>query len=325
MTPLLEVRALSVEYRTATGVVRAIEDLAFTIGRGETVAIVGESGSGKTTVALSLLRLLPDPPGRIVAGQIDFDGRDLATLPDGELRDVRGRDIAMIFQDPLAALNPIQTIGQQMIEMLRRHRRISAAGAERQAVEMLGLVGMPSPERIFAQYPHHLSGGMRQRVMIGIALMCHPQLLMADEPTSALDVTVQAQVLDLLVGLKRRLGMALLLITHDLAVVAEIADRVVVMYGGRKVEEGSVRSIFAAPSHPYTMALLDASRLRLSAQGYLPEIPEAGLSARELSVGCGFAARCPYAMAKCHAEAPVLEEVAPGSQVACFLAAENKR
>ncbi len=324
MSSLLEVRDLSVEYRTGAGVLRAVDDLAFTIDRGETIAIVGESGSGKSTAALALLRLLPDPPGRIVAGEIVFAGRNLAALPDGELRDVRGREIAMIFQDPLAALNPIQTIGAQMVEMLRRHRRMSALAAEHQAVEMLGLVGMPSPEQIFARYPHQLSGGMRQRAMIGIALMCHPQLLVADEPTSALDVTVQAQVLDLLASLKRRLGMALLLITHDLAVVAEIANRVVVMYGGRKVEEGPVRAVFASPRHPYTMALLDASRIELSAEGYLAEIPEP-LPSAPRGVGCSFAPRCPRVVAKCLALAPPLEDTAPERKVACFRAAENVR
>ncbi|HZI84592.1 MAG TPA: ABC transporter ATP-binding protein [Casimicrobiaceae bacterium] len=324
MSALLEVRDLSVEYRTGAGVLRAVDDLAFTIDRGETIAIVGESGSGKSTAALALLRLLPDPPGRIVAGEIVFAGRNLAALPDDELRDVRGREVAMIFQDPLAALNPIQTIGAQIVEMLRRHRRISALAAEHRAVEMLGLVGMPSPEQMFARYPHQLSGGMRQRAMIGIALMCHPQLLVADEPTSALDVTVQAQVLELLASLKRRLGMALLLITHDLAVVAEIADRVVVMYGGRKVEEGPVRAVFAAPRHPYTMALLDASRIELSAEGYLAEIPEPMPSAPP-GVGCSFAPRCPRAVAKCLAAAPALEDAGPERKVACFRAAENVR
>ncbi|HUH94564.1 MAG TPA: ABC transporter ATP-binding protein [Casimicrobiaceae bacterium] len=324
MSSLLEVRGLAVEYRASEGPVRAVDDLAFGIGRGETVAIVGESGSGKSTTALALLRLLPDPPGRIVAGEIVFAGRDLARLPDGELRDVRGRDVAMIFQDPLAALNPIQMVGTQMVEMLRRHRKVSSAAAERQAIEMLGLVGMPTPQRIFARYPHQLSGGMRQRAMIGIALMCHPQLLIADEPTSALDVTVQAQVLDLLASLKQRLGMALLLITHDLAVVAEIADRVVVMYAGRKVEEGPVRSVFTAPLHPYTAALLDASRIELSAEGYLAELPEPAPAAHS-GVGCSFAPRCPSAVAKCRVLVPPLEELAPGRKVACIRAEESVR
>ena len=324
MSSLLEVRGLAVEYRASEGPVRAVDDLAFGIGRGETVAIVGESGSGKSTTALALLRLLPDPPGRIVAGEIVFAGRDLARLPDGELRDVRGRDVAMIFQDPLAALNPIQMVGTQMVEMLRRHRKVSSAAAERQAIEMLGLVGMPTPQRIFARYPHQLSGGMRQRAMIGIALMCHPQLLIADEPTSALDVTVQAQVLDLLASLKQRLGMALLLITHDLAVVAEIADRVVVMYAGRKVEEGPVRSVFTAPLHPYTGALLDASRIELSAEGYLAELPEPAPAAHS-GVGCSFAPRCPSAVAKCRVLVPPLEELAPGRKVACIRAEESVR
>ena len=324
MSALLKVRGLAVEYGTGAGTVRAVDDLDFGIDRGETLAIVGESGSGKSTTALALLRLLPDPPGRILTGEIVLAGRDLATLPGVELRDVRGRDVAMIFQDSLAALNPIRTIGAQMTEMLRRHRRLSAAAAERQAIEMLGLVGMPQPPRIFARYPHQLSGGMRQRAMIGIALMCHPQLLVADEPTSALDVTVQAQVLELLAALKRRLGMALLLITHDLAVVAEIADRVVVMYAGRKVEEGPVRSVFAAPRHPYTAALLDASRIELSAEGYLAELPEPTSSTHPGS-GCSFAPRCPRAVEKCRALAPVLEETAPGRRVACWRAGENGR
>ncbi|MGO8868312.1 MAG: ABC transporter ATP-binding protein [Alphaproteobacteria bacterium] len=322
MSALLDIRGLSVEFRTSAGVLRATEELSFTVGRGETVALVGESGSGKTTAALSILRLIPDPPGRITGGEIRFGGRDLAALPERELSEVRGRDIAMVFQDPLAALNPIQTIGDQMTEMLRRHRKVAREEAKERAIEMLRLVGMPSPERLFGRYPHSLSGGMRQRVVIGIALMCHPQLLVADEPTSALDVTVQAQVLALLLELKRRLGMAVLLITHDLGVVAEVADQVVVMYAGRKVEEGEVNDIFARPRHPYTAALLDAARLELSRDGYLPEIPESAPAHPGQAAGCSFAPRCAHAIERCRSETPRLEDVAPGRPVACFRAAE---
>jgi peptide/nickel transport system ATP-binding protein len=271
MTALLDVKALSVHFRTTTGLVRAVEELSFHIAERDTVAIVGESGSGKSTAALALLRLIPDPPGRIVAGQVMFEGRDLTKLPDAEIRRVRGRAISMIFQDPMMALNPVYTIGRQIEEVLKLHLDMSRADATSRAIELLRLVGVPAPEERVRQYPHTLSGGMRQRAMIAMALACKPRLLIADEPTTALDVTVQAQVLELIQSLKEQLGMSVLLITHDLGVVAETAQRVIVMYGGRKVEEGSVEQIFRNPRHPYTKALLAVSRWDAEGE-VLPEL-----------------------------------------------------
>jgi peptide/nickel transport system ATP-binding protein len=272
MTALLDVRALSVHFRTTTGLVRAVEELSFHIAERDTVAIVGESGSGKSTAALALLRLIPDPPGRIVAGQVMFEGRDLTKLPDAEIRRVRGRAISMIFQDPMMALNPVYTIGRQIEEVLKLHLDMSRADATSRAIELLRLVGVPAPEERVRQYPHTLSGGMRQRAMIAMALACKPRLLIADEPTTALDVTVQAQVLELIQSLKEQLGMSVLLITHDLGVVAETAQRVIVMYGGRKVEEGPVEQIFRNPRHPYTKALLAVSRWDATEGEVLPEL-----------------------------------------------------
>ena len=272
MTLLIEVWDLSVHFRTTRGVVRAVEDLSFEIAEGETVAIVGESGSGKSTAALALLRLIPDPPGRIVSGEVMFEGRDLTKLSDVEIRGVRGRAISMIFQDPMMALNPVYTIGRQIEEVLELHLGMRRADARTRAIELLRLVGVPAPEERVGQYPHNLSGGMRQRAMIAMALACKPRLLIADEPTTALDVTVQAQVLELIGDLKKQLGMSVLLITHDLGVVAETAQRVIVMYGGRKVEEGPVEEIFSNPRHAYTRALLAISRWDGAEGELLPEL-----------------------------------------------------
>ena len=272
MTSIIEVRDLSVHFRTTRGVVRAVEELSFDIAEGETVAIVGESGSGKSTAALALLRLIPDPPGRIVAGEVMFEGRDLTKLSDAEIRGVRGRAISMIFQDPMMALNPVYTIGRQIEEVLELHLGMTRAVATVRAIELLRLVGVPAPEERVVQYPHNLSGGMRQRAMIAMALACKPRLLIADEPTTALDVTVQAQVLELIGELKQQLGMSVLLITHDLGVVAETAQRVIVMYGGRKVEEGPVEDIFRNPRHAYTRALLAISRWDGAEGELLPEL-----------------------------------------------------
>ena len=272
MSPIIEARGLSVHFRTTRGVVRAVEDLSFDIAEGETVAIVGESGSGKSTAALALLRLIPDPPGRIVGGQVMFEGRDLTKLSDAEIRRVRGRAISMIFQDPMMALNPVYTIGRQIQEVLALHLDMSREDAMTRAIELLRLVGVPAPEERVGQYPHNLSGGMRQRTMIAMALACKPRLLIADEPTTALDVTVQAQVLELIGALKQQLGMSVLLITHDLGVVAETAQRVIVMYGGRKVEESPVEDIFQNPRHAYTRALLAISRWDGAEGEILPEL-----------------------------------------------------
>jgi oligopeptide/dipeptide ABC transporter ATP-binding protein len=319
MTPVLSIEGLTVRFRTARGPVTAVADLSFDIQAGETVALVGESGSGKSTAALSILRLVPDPPGEIAAGRVSLDGRDLAALSPHDMREVRGRSVAMIFQDPLVALNPLRSIGRQMTEVLRVHGGMIHARALPLAIEALRLVGMPSPEKQVNAYPHNLSGGMRQRAMIAMALLCRPRLLVADEPTTALDVTVQAQVLSLITALQAKLGMAVLLITHDFGVVAETAKRVVVMYAGRKVEDGPVEDIFANPRHPYTRGLLDATRWDGAQGGYLPEIPGSVPSALDAQKGCAFAGRCRHAMPRCRAERPAMRGVGAAHEAACFL------
>ena len=325
---LLEVENLQTHFGTPDGVVRAVEGLSFHVEAGETLAVVGESGCGKSVTSLSILRLVPEPPGRI-AGRINFEGRDLLRLPEAEMRRLRGNDISMIFQEPMTSLNPVLTIGRQIGETLRLHQGASARQAEARAVEMLTLVGIPAPGRRIREYPHQLSGGMRQRVMIAMALACNPKLLIADEPTTALDVTIQAQILDLMRDLKTRLGSAIMLITHDLGVVAEMAQRVVVMYAGRKVEEAPVDALFADPQHPYTAGLLGAvPRLgsSLSQPGAAPgrtklaEIPGLVPSLRKPIVGCPFAGRCPGTTEVCRAVAPAVEEKAPGHFVACHYA-----
>ena len=320
MSAVIEVQDLSVHFRTTLGVVKAVEELSFSIGEGETVAIVGESGSGKSTVALALLRLILDPPGRIVGGSVQFEGQDLTRLSDTAIRNVRGQRIAMIFQDPMMALNPVYTVERQIGEVLRLHLGYSRAQIASEVVELLRLVGVPAPAMRARQYPHNLSGGMRQRVMIAMALACRPKLLIADEPTTALDVTVQAQVLDLIQSLKEKIGMAVLLITHDLGVVAETAHRVIVMYAGRKVEEGRVADIFKDPRHPYTQGLLDAAKREEADGAFLREIPGTVPSPFAMPRGCSFAPRCPAAFGRCRAEAPGLREIAPGRPVACFAA-----
>jgi oligopeptide/dipeptide ABC transporter ATP-binding protein len=320
MNPVLDIQNLAVEFRTSRGPVRAVDALSLTIGEGETVALVGESGSGKSTAAMSILRLIPTPPGRIADGRILFEGKDLLTLTDAELRHVRGHRIGMIFQDPMMALNPVYTVERQIGEVLRIHGNVSAREARAEVVELLRLVGVPAPETRATQYPHNLSGGMRQRVMIAMALSCRPRLLIADEPTTALDVTVQAQVLRLIEDLKDRFGMAVLLITHDLGVVAETAHRVVVMYTGRKVEEGSTREIFKDPRHPYTQGLLRAARRGEAAGEFLWEIPGNVPSPFDMPSGCSFAPRCAVAESRCTQEVPSLADVAPGRPVRCFVA-----
>jgi peptide/nickel transport system ATP-binding protein len=324
---LLEVRNLQTHFATPDGVVRAVEGLSFGVEAGETVGIVGESGCGKSVTAMSILRLIPEPPGKI-AGSISFQGRDLLSLSEPEMRQIRGNDISMIFQEPMTSLNPVLTVGRQIGETLRLHQGLDAREAEAKAIEMLTLVGIPEPVRRVREYPHQLSGGMRQRVMIAMALACNPKLLIADEPTTALDVTIQAQILDLMRDLKRRLGSAIMLITHDLGVVAEMAQRVVVMYAGRKVEEAPVREIFARPMHPYTQGLLGAvpklgSSLGARGRGRLTEIPGLVPSLREPIVGCAFAGRCPFVTDFCRSTAPAIEAKAPGHQVACHYAGQR--
>ncbi len=321
---LLEVENLQTHFGTIDGTVRAVEGLSFAIGAGETVAIVGESGCGKSVTSMSILRLIQEPPGK-VAGTVRFDGRDLLKLSEPEMRQIRGNDISMIFQEPMTSLNPVLTVGKQIGETLRLHQGLSAREAERRVVQALMLVGISEPQRRVREYPHQLSGGMRQRVMIAMALACNPKLLIADEPTTALDVTIQAQILDLMRDLKRRLGSAIMLITHDLGVVAEMAERVVVMYAGRKVEEASVRDIFARPLHPYTRGLLGAvpklgSSLVSGGRTKLTEIPGLVPSLRQPIVGCPFAGRCPMVTDLCRRVAPAIEPKAPAHLVACHYA-----
>jgi peptide/nickel transport system ATP-binding protein len=321
-TPMLDVEALQTHFFTRDGVIRAVNDVSFTVDAGETVAIVGESGCGKSVSALSILRLIAAPAGRIVGGSIRFDGRDLLTLSEPKMRDIRGNRISMIFQEPMTSLNPALTIGRQIAEALVLHRGLARSAAHARAIEMLALVNIPAPSVRIAAYPHQLSGGMRQRVMIAMALACKPKLLIADEPTTALDVTVQAQILDLMRGLKRTTGAAVLLITHDLGVVAEMAQRVVVMYAGRKIEEAPVAALFAHARHPYTQGLLQSiPRLGAASAGgrrRLAEIPGVVPSMREEIVGCVFAPRCAHATARCRREYPPLERKAEGHSVACW-------
>ena len=320
--PLLEVEGLKTHFFTRDGVVRAVDGVSFSVRAGETLAVVGESGCGKSVTSLSILRLIASPPGRTVGGSIRFEGRDLLGLSEPEMRQVRGNEISMIFQEPMTSLNPVLTIGRQIAESLVLHRGLSRAAAHARAIEMLALVNIPEPARRVREYPHQMSGGMRQRVMIAMALACSPKLLIADEPTTALDVTIQAQILDLMRGLKEKTGAAIVLITHDLGVVAEMAQRVVVMYAGRKVEEAPVDALFARPRHPYTQGLLRSiPRLGATAGGArnrLEEIRGMVPSMREAIPGCVFAPRCAYATERCRTEYPPLEEKAAGHTVACW-------
>ncbi len=316
--PLLSVRGLRIEFGTDQGPARAVDDLSFDLNAGEVLGIVGESGSGKSVTALSIMGLLPTPPGRVTAGEILFEGEDLLRKSRNDMRKIRGNEISMIFQEPMTSLNPVFTIGDQLTEAVRWHERVSMATARDRAIEMLSKVGIPSPERRLADYPHQLSGGMRQRVMIAMALSCSPKLLLADEPTTALDVTIQAQILDLLRALQEEFRMAVIIITHNLGVVAEFADRVLVMYAGRTVEQASVEGVFDRPSHPYTEGLLasipdlEADVLRLTAiPGTLP-------NPHELPPGCRFQPRCGYAREECTAALPPLLPVAPAHYAACI-------
>jgi peptide/nickel transport system ATP-binding protein len=320
---LLEVRGLRTHFFTDEGVVRAVDDIDFHIDRGETLGVVGESGCGKSVTALSIMRLIAQPPGRIVSGQIRYNGRDLLDLPPREMRKIRGKEISMIFQEPMTSLNPVFTVGEQIAEALRLHEGLNRRQAMNRAIEMLRLVHIPNPDRRAREYPHQLSGGMRQRVMIAMALSCSPKLLIADEPTTALDVTIQAQILDLLAELKEKLNMAVMLITHDMGVIAETAQRVVVMYAAQIVEEASVLDLFKEPLHPYTQGLLRSiPRIdRAAAQRQrLKTIPGTVPTLRgDLKPGCRFAPRCELAQPSHFERDPVLKEVRPGHKVACFL------
>ncbi len=321
--PLIDIRDLHTQFFTDDGLARAVDGVSYSLQRGETVGVVGESGCGKSVTALSVLRLIPNPPGRIVGGEILFEGNNLLELSPAEMRRIRGNDISMIFQEPMTSLNPVFTIGNQIAEAVRLHQGLSKKEAINKAIEMLALVGIPVPERRVHEYPHQLSGGMRQRAMIAMALSCNPKVLIADEPTTALDVTIEAQILDLMRNLQSELGTAIIMITHDLGVVAEMARKVVVMYAGKIVEQAPVEDIFAEPNHPYTQGLLQSlPRVDKDATGEkhrLQEIPGIVPSLLNLPKGCKFASRCPKAMAVCEDEEPVLEQIAPNHFSSCWL------
>ena len=319
--PLLDIRGLKTHFKTDDGWLHAVDGVDIAIDAGETVCVVGESGCGKSVTAKTVLKLIDMPPGKIVAGQVLWKGRDLVPLGNDEMRKIRAKEIAIIFQEPMTSLNPVFTVGEQIAESIRLHEGLSRREAMNRAIEMLKLVNIPTPERRAKDYPHQFSGGMRQRVMIAIALACKPQLLIADEPTTALDVTIQAQILDLMLELKERLGMAILLITHAMGVVAETAQRVVVMYAGKVVEEATVEELFAHPRHPYTQGLIRSipridtaavHKVRLEAiAGTVPKLIDP-------AEGCRFAARCRHATADCTAATPPLRLAAPGHKVACI-------
>lgn len=316
---ILEVRNLTTSFFTEEGVVTAVDGVTFSIEQGETLAIVGESGCGKSVTSLSIMRLIPWPPGKIVGGQVLLEGEDLLAKSEQEMQRVRGNKISMIFQEPMTSLNPVLKVGFQIMEALQLHQGLSASEARLKAIEMLRMVGIPEPERRIDDYPHQMSGGMRQRVMIGMALACNPRLLIADEPTTALDVTIQAQILDLMRRLQDELGMAILLITHDMGVVAEMAERVIVMYAGRFVEEGPVEDIFDNPLHPYTAGLLNAiPRIDVS-QRRLNVIPGVVPTPSNLPKGCKFHPRCSRCMPQCEQEEPPLFHIGPNRTVRCWL------
>ena len=319
--PLLDIKDLSVRFFTRDGVVRAVERLSIHVDPGETLSIVGESGCGKSVTAMSVLRLLPMPPAKIESGVIRFEGENLLEVSEERMRDVRGNRISMVFQEPMTSLNPVMTVGRQIAESLELHRNLSQRAAKAEAVDMLDLVQIPEARRRADEYPHQMSGGMRQRVMIAMALACDPSILIADEPTTALDVTIQAQILDLMLQLKEKIGAAIVFITHDLGVVAETAQRVVVMYAGRKVEEASADDLFEQPLHPYTLGLMGSIPKLSTIEGAgirLNEIPGVVPSLREEIVGCAFAPRCTFATEQCRREAPALEEKRPGRLAACW-------
>jgi len=322
---LLEVTDLKTYFFLRHGILKAVDGVSFTLKPHETLAIVGESGCGKSMTALSLMRLIPEPPGRIVGGSVKLDGVDLLTLDERAMRSVRGKDISMIFQEPMTSLNPVMTVGRQIAETLLLHEDMSRREAMSRAVDILRLVRIPEAEQRLKEYPHQLSGGMRQRVMIAMALACNPKVLLADEPTTALDVTIQAQILDIILDLQKKLGTALILITHDLGVVAETAQRVIVMYAGKKVEEAPVGELFARPLHPYTHGLMASiPRLDLlrgeaaNTRGRLQEIPGIVPALTNLPPGCAFAPRCPFAEDRCRTQAPLYEEKRPGHWAACW-------
>jgi oligopeptide/dipeptide ABC transporter ATP-binding protein len=319
MAVLLEVEDLRTYFDTSAGTVRAVDGISYTVNEGETVGIVGESGCGKSVGALSILRLIPSPPGRIVSGRLRFHGEDLLEMSDEKLHAVRGGQIAMVFQEPMTSLNPVLTIGLQLCETMQFHLKLTPEQARLRAVELLGMVGISEPGRRLDQYPHHLSGGMRQRVMIALAMSCKPKLIIADEPTTALDVTIQAQILELMKDLTKRFGVALVVITHNLGVVARYADRVNVMYAGRIVESGTAADIYHRPMHPYTLGLLrSVPRMdRPRGEKLIPIDGQPPDLTREIT-GCAYRPRCGIAAERCDREAPALEAITPGHASACF-------
>lgn len=316
---LLEIDNLQTHFFTSAGVVKAVDGVSYTVEQGETVAVVGESGSGKSVTAMSIMRLIPWPPGKIVGGSVNFDGKDLLALTDDQMRNIRGRDIGMIFQEPMTSLNPVLTIGLQLTEPMIAHLKMSEQDAMAKAAKLLDLVGISEPERRLAQYPHHLSGGMRQRVVIAMALACDPKLIIADEPTTALDVTIQAQILELMKNLTRDLGVAMIIITHNLGVVARYADRVNVMYAGRIIESGTATEIYHKPRHPYTLALLKSvPRMDRQRSEKLDPVDGQPPDLTKLDEGCSFRPRCRFSTDECSKSFPALEEVSPGHTSACF-------
>ncbi|MBT3264438.1 MAG: ABC transporter ATP-binding protein [Acidiferrobacteraceae bacterium] len=323
MPKLLEVKNLKTQFFTSAGVVRAVDDVSYDVEEGETLAVVGESGCGKSVSAMSILRLIPWPPGKVVGGTIHFMGEDLLTVSEDEIRTIRGRKISMVFQEPMTSLNPVLSIGLQLTETMQHHLGLSLEAANKRAVELLARVGIADPERRLDQYPHHLSGGMRQRVMIALALSCDPKLIIADEPTTALDVTIQAQILELMKELTRELGVALIVITHNLGIVARYADRVNVMYAGKMIEMGQAKQIYHDPLHPYTLGLL-ASVPRMDQPRGERLVPIIGQppDLTRLDDGCAFRARCRFAIDRCSNEIPSLQETGDGHSVACWRANE---
>ncbi|WP_108670254.1 ABC transporter ATP-binding protein [Peribacillus acanthi] len=323
MEKVLQVNDLHVDFKTYGGEVKAVRGVSFDLHKGETLAIVGESGCGKSVTSQSIMRLIPNPPGKITQGSILFKGKDLTTLKDAEMRSIRGADISMIFQDPMTALNPTLTIGDQIMEGIIQHEKVSKEEARKKALSMLDLVGIPSPLTRLKQYPHQFSGGMRQRIVIAMALVCQPEVLIADEPTTALDVTIQAQILDLFKDIQKKTGVSIILITHDLGVVAQVADRIAVMYAGKIVETGTRREIFYNPQHPYTRGLLNSvPRLDLEGTELVPIVG----SPPDLfapPIGCAFAARCSYAMEVCERVYPTKTQLSQEHQVDCWLQDER--
>jgi oligopeptide/dipeptide ABC transporter ATP-binding protein len=322
MARILEIKNLSTHFETEYGVIKAVDDVDLVVDEGDTLGVVGESGCGKTVLALSIMRLVPQPPGRIVSGNIMFNGVDLLQLDNAEIRKVRGKDISMIFQEPMTSLNPVLRIGDQIMEAIKLHQGLDSLEAMNSAIETLRLVGMPSPETIVRNYPHQLSGGMRQRAMIAMAVSCKPRLMLADEPTTALDVTIQAQIIDLMNRLKEDVGTSIILITHDLGVIAEAAQYVAVMYTGGIVEYSSAGNLFSTPLHPYTVGLMESIPKITASWGkdeYLKVIPGVVPPLYNLPAGCSFQERCPHVMNICREKEPLLKEKNPGHKVHCWL------